>query len=278
MVTGVNKPVHSLFDLRAIEAHSENECHLSIQIGLNGFSFCIHNKSEILGLESYNSPLSQLESTIEKSEWIIKNYASINTTINTKKSTLIPSSLFHVKDKDKYLNFNHTRTDNLEVLSDEIKQIDSYVVYGVSKAEQDIISTFFPKSTIKHFSTAHITNMLLLSKNEAEQKMFVNIDYKQMHICVTENNKLLFFNIFSYKNAHDCVYYILFVCEQLKLNPELIQLELMGEINKDSEIFNLIYTYIRSVSFTERLVKLSPSIDNIDKHQYHTLLHQHLCE
>lgn len=278
METGVNKPAHSLFDLRALESHSEKECHLSIQIGLNGFSFCIRNSSEILGIECYNSPLSQLESTIEASEWITKDYASINTTINTKKSTLIPAALYQVKDKKKYLEFNHRRTENLEVIADEIRHIDSYAVYGISKAEQDIISTFFPKSTIKHFSTAHISNLMRFNKNETEKKMFVNISHKQMDITIIDQNNLVYFNIFNHKSNQDCVYYILYVCEQLKLNPEHLKLMFMGNVNKDSKIFRLAYTYIRSINFSERFVKLSPAIDNIEKHQHYTLLHQHLCE
>ena len=90
METGVNKPIHSLFDLKALEALSiVDDCHISIQIGLNGFSFCINKDSEILGLESYNYPLSQIEKSIESNKWIMREYASSNITISTKKFTLI---------------------------------------------------------------------------------------------------------------------------------------------------------------------------------------------
>jgi hypothetical protein len=99
-----------------------------------------------------------------------------------------------------------------------------------------------------------------------------------MHITVIDHSKLVYFNVFNHKNAHDCIYFILFVCEQVNLNPEQLVLELMGDVKRDSEFYNLAYTYIRTVNFSKRLVKLSPNIDSLNKHEYYTLLHQHLCE
>ena len=278
METGANKPNHSLIDIKSLESQSIKDCHLSIQIGLNGFSFCIRNNAEVLAIESYNNSLSQLEGTIEKNKWLSQEYASTNITISTKKYTLIPASLYKNEDRKKYLELNHIRTEQLDSLADEVKSIGSYAVYGISKAEQDIITTFFPKSTLKHFSSIYLPNMLLQHKNSEGKTMIVNVDYKQMHITVIDHSKLLYFNVFNHKTAHDCIYYILFVCEQLELNPEHLLLELMGDVKKDSEFYDLAYTYIRHVNFAKRKVKLSPNIDSLLEHEHYTLLHQHLCE
>ena len=278
METGANKPNRSIIDSKYLESHSTKECHLSIKIGLNGIAFCIRNNLEILALESYKNSLSQLESKIEKNRWLNQDYATINITINSKKYVLVPTLFYKNEDRNKYLKLNHTNTEQLECLVDEVKPIESFVVYGISKAEQDIISTFFPKSTIKHISSIHITNMIAKYKNCEEKTMIVNVDYRLIHITVLDNTKLIFFNVFNYQTAHDCVYYILFVCEQLELNPEHLSVELMGEIKKDSELYNLIYTYIRYVNFAKRSVNLSPNIDSLLEHEHYTLLHQHLCE
>ena len=279
METGVNKPNHSFIDIIALESQSfEKDCHLSIQIGLNGFSFCINNSKEILAIESYNYSLSQLEENLKKNKWLAKNYASTNITINSKKFTIIPSLIYNNKDRKKYLKLNHVRIDQLDFLLDVVKPIESHIVYGISIAEQDIITTFFPKSKVKHFSSIYLPNILTKYKNNDGQTMIVNIDYMQMHITVIENSKLLFFNVFDYKSAVDCIYYILFVCEQLEINTENIKLEFMGDIKKDYELYDLAYTYIRHVNFVKRSVNLSPNIDSLQEHEYYTLLHQHLCE
>ena len=73
-------------------------------------------------------------------------------------------------------------------------------------------------------------------------------------------------------------YFILFVCEQLEINTEYLQLEFMGDVKKDSELYDLTYKYIRHVKFAKRIVNLSPNINSLLEHEYYILLHQHLCE
>ena len=234
--------------------------------------FCIRNNAEVLAIESYNNSLSQLDVTIEKNKWLSQEYASTNITISTKKYTLIPASLYKNEDRMKYLELNHIRTEQLDNgVADEVKPIGSYAVCGISKAEQDIITTFFPKSTLKHFSSIHLPNMLAQHKNSEGKTMIVNVDYKQMHIPVIDHSKLLYFNVFNHKTAHDCIYYVLFVCEQLELNPEHLLLELMGDVKKDSEFYDLAYTYMH-VNFAKQSVKLSPNIYSLLEHEHYTLL------
>ena len=108
--------------------------------------------------------------------------------------------------------------------------------------------------------------------------MIVNVTYNQIVMSVFEHSKLIYYNVFNYKNAHDCMYYILFACEQVELNPENIVLEFMGDISKNDDIFNLAYTYVRTVEFSQRLVAISQNIEQINSHKFYSLIHQHLCE
>ena len=87
METGANKPNHSLIDTKSLESQSIKDCHLSIQIGLNGFSFCIRNSAEILAIESYNNSLSQLEESIEKNKWLITRVCFNKTSLLALKNT-----------------------------------------------------------------------------------------------------------------------------------------------------------------------------------------------
>lgn len=279
METGVSNPAFSSFDLKALELHSlPEECHLSVQIGLNGLSFCIRNEKEILGIESYEHPLSQIEDTIKNNEWLSKEYLSSNISFTTKKSTLIPSTLFSNENKKELLRLNHRKIEELDVLAENILTIDSYCIYGISKAEEDIITTHLPNSIVKHFSSRYIPHILSENKNFSGQKIVVNVTYNQITISVIDNSNLTFYNVFNYKNPHDCVYYLLFACEQLELNPENVILEFMGDISKNDEIYELAYTYVRNVEFSRRKIAVSQNIEKIHSHKFYSLIHQHLCE
>lgn len=279
METGVSNPAFSSFDLKALELHSlPQDCHLSVQIGLNGLSFCIRNKDEILGIESYEQPLSQVEDVIRDNVWLSKDYASSNISFTTKKSTLLPSVIYSSENKKELLRLNHRKIEELDILADNISVIDGYCIYGISKAEQDIVSTYLPNSTVKHFCSKYLPHLISENKNFDGQKMIVNVTYNQIVMSVFEHSKLIYYNVFNYENAHDCMYYILFACEQVELNPENIVLEFMGDISKNDDIFNLAYTYVRTVEFSQRLVAISQNIEQINSHKFYSLIHQHLCE
>ena len=277
MEIGVNKPTFSSFDYKLLEqVNTKTDCSISIELGLNGLSYAIFNSQQLVGIEWYNTPLSNLEDTIRNSHWLQKEFNTSHICSTTSKATLIPTSLFDEEKKAQYLAFNHKKVEQLDVLNDTIEPIDSMCVYGVSKAEKDIVSTFFSKSTFSHFSTKYIPFFLTENKNIQSQKMLVNVTYNQLYISVLQNSNLAFFNVFRFSSAHDCTYYILFVCEQLKLNPETLLLELSGNVNKESEIYQLVYTYIRSVSFRKSQQRISPVIEGLERHSHFPLIHQHL--
>jgi hypothetical protein len=274
----VSSPIHSLFDYQALENKDTKDCHLSIQIGMHGLSFCIRHKDVILAIESYQHPLSQLEDTIKNHKWLLKDYASINIGLVTKKSTLIPTSTYDSSLKETYLSFNHNRTEKLEVIEDKIESIDSVNLYGISVAERNIINTFFSKATIKHYGSSLIKTWMHQNKNSSEQKLLVSIQDSHMEVAAIGSSKLQFFNIFQHSNAQDVAYNILFVVEQLNLNPENILLVLYGETEKDSEIYNLMYTYIRNIEYGKNKEKISPVISDVPEHFYFNLIHQQICE
>ena len=78
--------------------------------------------------------------------------------------------------------------------------------------------------------------------------MYVNIRSDRFEIVILKNKELILFNSFEYKTEEDFVYYILFTAEQILLNPETFPLMLMGKINKNNNLYNAIYTYVRKVS------------------------------
>ena len=277
METGVSNTTHSLFDLAALQQNASEQYHLSIQIGLNGFSFCIRKNNVILAIESYHHALSQLEDTLKNHEWINKKYASTHINITSSKHTLIPASIFDTNELQNYLQFNYYRSENQEALSDKLQQIEAHQVYGISVPEQELINTFFPKATIRHYGSTLIDSILQQKSNTLQ--LYIHIQEKSMDILVCNEKGLQLFNTFKHQSAEDFIYYTLFVCEQLELNPDEIECYLLGEIDKPSGIHNLAYKYIRNIRFIKRNenVRLSPVINQIPEHFYYPLFHQHLC-
>ena len=64
--------------------------------------------------------------------------------------------------------------------------------------------------------------------------------------------------------------------EQLKLNPEKFEFLLLGNVEKDDELFKIAYKYIRNVSLLENRYNYAydTAFTEEDKRSYYTLLNQ----
>ena len=68
------------------------------------------------------------------------------------------------------------------------------------------------------------------------------------------------------------MYYVLFTFEQLQLNPELIQVKLLGHVNTDDAVYHIIYKYIRHVSLLELDFNYTFKQEITHKHRYYNLI------
>jgi hypothetical protein len=68
--------------------------------------------------------------------------------------------------------------------------------------------------------------------------------------------------------------------EELQLNPESIEMTLLGEIDKSSSIYEVLYKYIRNIDFIERndFYSYSYAMDELPAHFFYNLLNVGSCE
>ena len=102
-----------------------------------------------------------------------------------------------------------------------------------------------------HAASIFLKDVLPLAKHGTGPKMHLNVQEEQLDVIILEEGKLLLCNSFLFKTSEDFIYYILFCLEQLKLNPDSIPLILSGSIDKEDSNYELLYTYVRNISFVE---------------------------
>ena len=132
------------------------------------------------------------------------------------------------------------------ILEDQINNV--YIPYT------DINNYIFEK--FKAFDFYHYSSVLLekLSNELTDNfshKVFLNINNSFIDILYFKNKQLIFFNSFDYKSKEDILYYLLFTFSELSLNPDNIHLVCCGFIDLDSELYALLYNYIRNIELLE---------------------------
>ena len=245
---------------------------LSIQFSLDGFSFCISNviTKEVQNFtvytfeESLKTPevlLTKIEELCIENAVLKQNFETITIIHKNSLATLIPSTLFNENELPLYLDYNIKTLTNDFIAFDALTQLDIKNVYVPYVNLNNFFFKLFGEFEYKHHATVLIDKLISYSKNNTEKQCFVNVAKNNFDIVIVENSKLLYYNSFSYSTKEDFIYYILFTAEQLKLNPEEFLLIFIGDIEKESEIYQITYQYVRNVDF----IKIENSFFKDDK-------------
>ncbi len=235
---------------------------LSIQVSLNGFSFCAlndyHNTIEYLQHFSFdrkltpNELLDKIQHAFNSEDYLKKTFSNVVVIHKNELCTLVPKALFSEDNLADYLKFNNKILSTDFITYDTIKSNDSVVVYVPYININNFLFDRFGEFIYKHYSSVLIEHLLSSEKHSEKPKMFVDVNKHDFEITVIENGRLLLYNSFEYHTKEDFIYYILFTTEQLNLNPESLELVLLGDINPDQEFYSIVYKYIRFVSFGKR--------------------------
>jgi hypothetical protein len=284
------RQVLSAFD-KSLQIEESKNQRLSIQLSPDGFSFCIYDKQrnkltgiQTFGLEdvandrAFNLLLTEFLPTLAH---LRADYDKIRIVVESTKSTLLPSALFDVQHLQKYLEFNHRVSTTELVLYDRIPMLDAVNVWAFSETIYHNLLQFFPAATIQHHATTLIDSLLLQHKNRStEPLIFVNVRWQYFDIVVLSNNSLLLYNTFRFVTNEDFVYYLLFVFEQIGINPEVAGVVLYGDIKSGSSLFDYLKRYIRHIQLGRRnaVLQFSYVFDEIPEHQFYNLIHLQQCE
>ena len=240
------------------------DLELSIQISLSGLSFCILNRNlnsidflkEIKFEKSLNpfEVLDKLKQCFSHEDALSNTFSKIRVIHDNDLSTLVPVSLFNKIYLADYLKFNSKILKSDFIAFDTITKNDSVNVYVPYININNFIFDKFGSFTFKHVSTILIESIIQFKKPLFPKEMYINVSSNHFEILVFKNNKLEFYNSFTYQSKEDFIYYILFTIQQLNLDPETVKLVFIGDITNNDEYYNITFKYVRNISFGETYI------------------------
>ncbi|PHR69371.1 MAG: hypothetical protein COA67_10370 [Lutibacter sp.] len=258
---------------------------ISIQLRSDGFSFCILDKDSKESIvvqdclfENENiTPQKQLDffvNQFETNELLKNSFTKVNVTHSNNLSTFVPLPFFNEDNLSEYLQYNLKVLENEFIAYDTIESAEMINVYIPFVHLNNYLFDRFGSFDYKHSSSVLVETLLKETLANDKTHFFVNVETGIFQIVVLKNKKMKFFNTFNFKTKEDFIYYILFTAEQLNLNPEEFQLTLLGDIEKESELYDIIYKYIKNIHFFLPNYMLSKDL-LISNHSHFTLLNQH---
>jgi hypothetical protein len=284
------KPYISLWD-KSFKVSNTRTYILTMQLSLHGLSFSIFNtdKNKHIGFEAYSFEgiknvdeiPSRFDLILNRNEWFAYPYKKVILLYHNSSSTLVPSPLFDENHKSLFIGFNQPFAENHRISFNNVKNLDIVNVFYIPNLVVEKVLDFWPNAIIKHFSSSLIECLALSFKNKIEKEtIFLHVNDDDFNLVNFSNNKLVFHNIFKFKTKEDFIYFLLAAIEQLGYNPELINLILMGKIEKGDETLLMIEQYINSFEFIKRNdnVNISYVLDELRQQHHYILLNALQCE
>nr|WP_298997889.1 DUF3822 family protein [uncultured Allomuricauda sp.] len=231
---------------------------LSIQVGLNGLSFCaldtISKKilaHENIPFKTSSTPyllLKELKNILNERNLSNTSFKEVMVVHKNGFFSMVPKPLFNKAELPNYLKFNAKMMANDFVVFDELDNHELVNVYIPFANVNNYIFDLFGEFTFKHSGSVLVSSLLDNSSKSSKTYCYVQVAEREMEVVVLSEKKLLLYNFFEYKTKEDFLYYLLFTLEQLELGTENVHLRLFGQIEEDDELYQLCHTYVKNIS------------------------------
>jgi hypothetical protein len=283
------KPHISLFD-KSFSIEKTTSYKIYIEVSITGFKYTIFDSSSstFIGLEEYRFDkvfndflmVEPLKKIIHQVPLLQKPFLKFCVAYVNQRSTLIPNAIFKQDQLALFHQYNFTKKEEDLFLYDSLINLSAKNIYSIPDYIYQLFESF-KNVSFSHASSTLIEASLLQSKKEKALSLVdVHVLPNSFQIIAIKNQQLEIYNSFTYQTSEDFLYYLLFVLDQLKIDNEKATIRLLGEVEKNSTIYTMLYQYINTINFGDRStnLKFSYILQDLPTHFHYSLFNQYLCE
>lgn len=256
-----------------------------IWLGKNYLQLAITNKehTKIEALESYRKDTGN----ITKSEALsifnsqaVSNSEVVFVGLESKKSTLIPNTLFDKKNTIQFLNALFLVNSEETVAHQLIKPIDCQSVFTLKKGTADLLTSELPQSNVLHAPSALLIAYQQMITPNKEFISFVRLQEDEIYISIFKNKKLQLHQAYLIENLDDAYYYYLEALRQLDIARNKMTLSIFGNHKLIAKFEAVLSKNIEMVKYLNRLPTLqyTDEIFSHPAHHFFNLFALLLCE
>lgn len=280
------KPELKLVDPE-FEPKNSGSYSLSVQLSLSGCRYCItdpvFNRPVALivyGFDSgdnkdYHSLEERFVQLFRTDELLKPSYKKTSFSLYHSYSTFVPSELYSEDKRRELFAFNFGKVyQDKKIASDDLGLLNLRNLYYLPGEIESSIKTIAANADILHYSSVLIASILKQAKLNGKQ-LYVNVEKDHFEIIATEGKKLIFYNTFRLDSTEDFLYFVLLSLKQLNMDTEKFPIFLLGEIESESALYEILSRYSASVSFLDNPVQ--HKFNSLPPQFYFSLINQYRC-
>ena len=174
-----------------------NEKDLSIQIYMDGFSFCTYSSKFFF---DYNSTPFKDDSAFQKilEDNSLLNFDRVNCIYFRGPATFVPTSLYDASKKEKYLRQNVKIDTQLKIAEDHTINKEIKILHQVLASEEEVFKRLYSNITFTHYTKVLYDNLYRDTKSDSGIIIYLHLQDNFFDVMVFDGKKLLFYNTYPY--------------------------------------------------------------------------------
>ncbi|ARK12401.1 DUF3822 family protein [Fibrivirga algicola] len=195
--------------------------------------------------------------------------------------TLIPSSLYRKEYASSYLALMRGHQPPPNELAHAYEHKEGFVsVFGIDRDVTEFMGEQYPMQpfTYVHQHTTLIQATRAVDRQlTTKENLFLYFEDEYVTVLFRDEHQLKYCNRFGYKNVQDLTYYVLYVLDELGVDPEAVHAFVYGESTPFAESYVALSRFVPTMSIGQLPPGLNPSpeLEELPEHRYLGL--QGLC-
>ncbi|PZX17916.1 uncharacterized protein DUF3822 [Breznakibacter xylanolyticus] len=240
----------------SFDSQLSSSYYLSIRIAPDGFSFCvldpIYNRFILFKegrFKKIDGHWQQTIALLRNEPLFLLGFKRKTIVIENDPIALVPNALYRPENAGELIDGTYAvdRT-GMHILENPMRMVDAVNLFMVPDTLHGVIRDLFPDVRMLH----HVTPLLeatMLDDYSSPERHFVHLYFRHgvFDVLVMGQRDLKLINRFSFSDDNEVVYYLLFVFEQLKLQPGKTDVIVAGDIDLLAARFLLLKSYFKTV-------------------------------
>ena len=239
----------------------KNSSHLnslSIHSYKNGFSFCTSESIDFQETFYFNEETRQIfESLLHYSPK--KQYEDIQWICHDGPCLFIPKPLFSERKLQDYWQFFAPKSSNGKLVYDQNEVEKLIFMYEERPLVFDYLKAHAKTLERTHYHKTLFDCILLKLAEHPGNKVYIHLSKDSFDVFVFKGDLFELYNTFELISEETFLYYLFFIVEQMKWDPDEFSMIFMGEFEPFRKYYEATKIYQNAVFFlsTERQHKLS---------------------
>lgn len=226
---------------------------LYIRISHNNLSFAVGDDQLANPLAYEDYPIrngiamaANMRKALKDDELLSRGYQRATVLIDSPMM-LVPILEFNEDEMATSYHYTITGMEGNLVMHFEIPNLNAIAVFSINKDLKSVIDEHF--TDVQYIPLAYPiwNNMHRHSFMGVRKKLYAYFHDKRMEVFSFDKNRFKFCNSFDVDNAHDAVYYILYVWQQLGYDAQHDEIHLSGKIPETQWLEEALHHYVQKV-------------------------------